>query len=38
MRDQFGESGEFEELMEHFGLTPTHVAMSAHDVIAKKKG
>lgn len=30
MRDQFGESGEPSELMEHFGLTATHIAMAAH--------
>jgi len=30
MRDQFGESGEPSELVEHFGLTATHIAMAAH--------
>lgn len=36
MRDQFGESGEPEELLKHFGLTATHIAMSAHDVLERK--
>lgn len=30
MRDRFGESGEPSELLEHFGLTATHIAMAAH--------
>jgi transketolase len=33
MRDHFGESGEPNELMEHFGLTATHIAMSAHTLV-----
>jgi transketolase len=32
MRDQFGESGKPEELLEHFGLTATHIAMAAHQL------
>lgn len=32
MRDRFGESGEPQELLEHFGLTATHVAMAAHQL------
>jgi transketolase len=36
MRDQFGESGDPKQLLEHFGLTPKHIAMAAHDVVAKK--
>ena len=30
MRDRFGESGDPAELIEHFGLTATHIAMAAH--------
>ncbi len=41
VRDQFGESGEPQELMEHFGLTATHIAMAAHQLqetaLPKKK-
>lgn len=36
MRDHFGESGEPAELLEHFGLTATHIAMAAHEVTAFK--
>jgi transketolase len=36
MRDRFGESGEPNELIEHFGLTGVHIAMAAHQVIEKK--
>lgn len=32
MRDRFGESGEPSELLEHFGLTATHIAMAAHQL------
>lgn len=32
MRDRFGESGKPEELLEHFGLTGTHIAMAAHQL------
>ncbi len=32
MRDRFGESGEPTELLEHFGLTATHIAMAAHQL------
>lgn len=32
MRDHFGESGEPNELLEHFGLTGTHIAMAAHQL------
>jgi transketolase len=35
MQDRFGESGEPSQLMEHFGLTATHIAMAAHDLIAQ---
>lgn len=36
MQDRFGESGEPEELLRHFGLTATHIAMAAHDVLGRK--
>jgi transketolase len=37
MRDHFGESGDPEELMEHFGLTATYIAMAAHELVNRKK-
>jgi len=37
MKDRFGESGEPNELLEHFGLTDAHIAMTAHEVTAFKK-
>jgi transketolase len=33
MQDRFGESGVPEELMQHFGLTATHIAMTAHQIM-----
>ena len=36
MRDRFGESGEPNELLEHFGLTGTHIALAAHDLLGKR--
>ncbi|HKR81748.1 MAG TPA: transketolase C-terminal domain-containing protein [Candidatus Saccharimonadales bacterium] len=36
MQDRFGESGEPNELLEHFGLTHTHIALAIHDVLARK--
>jgi transketolase len=33
MNDRFGESGHPDELLKHFGLTPTHVAMTAHRIL-----
>lgn len=37
MKDQFGESASTpEELLKHFGLTATHIAMAAHDLLGKK--
>lgn len=33
MPDRFGESGEPAELLEHFGLTSTHIAMAAHQLM-----
>lgn len=35
MKDQFGESAKTpEELLEHFGLTGQHIAMSAHEILS----
>jgi transketolase len=36
VKDRFGESGKPEELLEHFGLTARHIALSAHLIIDKK--
>jgi transketolase len=33
MNDRFGESGKPEELLKHFGLTPAHIAMTAHRLL-----
>jgi len=33
MQDHFGESGTPADLMEHFGLTATHIAMTAHQMM-----
>jgi transketolase len=38
VRDRFGQSGTPAELYEHYGLTPSHIAMAAHTVYDKKKG
>lgn len=37
MKDEFGESGTPEELLEHFGLTAKHIVLAAHTVLGKKK-
>ncbi len=37
MKDHFGESGEPNELLEHFGLTATHVALAVHQVLDRKR-
>ncbi|HSD55699.1 MAG TPA: transketolase family protein [Candidatus Saccharimonadales bacterium] len=37
MKDRFGESGDPNELLEHFGLDAAHIAMAAHDITAFKK-
>lgn len=34
MRDHFGESGHPEELLQHFGLTATHIVLAAHQLLA----
>lgn len=36
MKDRFGESGEPQQLMTHFGLDAKHIAMAAHSVIDRK--
>ncbi|HEV2403488.1 MAG TPA: transketolase C-terminal domain-containing protein [Candidatus Saccharimonadales bacterium] len=36
MRDHYGESGTPKELFEHFGLTATHIALSAHEMAGSK--
>jgi transketolase len=36
MRDRYGTSGTWEELLEYFGLTPTAIAQAARDVIGRK--
>ena len=33
MKDRFGESGKPEELLKHFGLTHSHIAMAAHHML-----
>lgn len=33
VKDRFGESGKPEELLRHFGLTHTHIALAAHELI-----
>ena len=38
MNDRFGESGNPEELLEHFGLTAKHIILAAHEIIDKKHG
>ncbi len=37
VKDQFGQSGEPEELAEHYGLTAPHIVKAARAVIARKK-
>lgn len=37
MQDRFGESGQPEELLKHFGLTATHIAMAAHQLVGNNK-
>jgi transketolase len=36
MRDVFGESGNPDELLEHFGLTAKHIMIAAHEIVGKK--
>lgn len=35
VKDRFGESGKPEELLRAFGLTHTHIALAAHELISK---
>lgn len=37
MQDRFGESGEPNQLLEHFGLDAKHIRLAAHNVIERKK-
>jgi len=37
VKDRFGESGKPEELLKHFGLTHSHIAMAAHHLLMKHK-
>lgn len=37
MMNRFGESGEPNELLEHFGLDAKHIRLAAHHVVEKKK-
>ncbi|MBL8159397.1 transketolase family protein [Candidatus Saccharibacteria bacterium] len=37
MEDRFGESGKPEELLKQFGLTGTHIALVAHDMLDNRK-
>lgn len=37
MKDHFGESGEPNELLEHFGLDAKHIRLAAHHIIERKK-
>jgi transketolase len=36
MQDHFGESGNPNELLEHFGLTAKHIQLAAHHMLGKK--
>lgn len=38
MQDRFGESGNPEQLLKAFGLTGTHIAMHAHEMIGSYRG
>jgi len=37
MQDRFGESGDPNELLEHFGLTGKHIAFAVHEFLDKKQ-
>jgi transketolase len=37
MQDRFGESGEPDELLKHFGLDAKHIALAAHHAVERKK-
>ncbi|MGH7195519.1 MAG: transketolase family protein [Candidatus Saccharimonadales bacterium] len=36
MRDHFGESGEPDELLKHFGLDSLHIVLAAHEILENK--
>jgi transketolase len=36
VQDRFGESGDPEDLLKHFGLTAKHIMLAAHHIVAKK--
>jgi transketolase len=38
IKDVYGQSGTPDELFEHYGLTPRHIALAVHSAIDKKKG
>jgi transketolase len=38
MNDRFGESGRPDELLKHFGLTASHIAMTAHRLLMDHSG
>lgn len=38
INDRFGESGKPDELLKHFGLTPSHIAMTAHRMLINHSG
>jgi len=38
MRDRYGTSGSWEQLLEHFGLTPGAIAEAAQKAISRKRG
>lgn len=38
MQDRFGESGEPNELLRHFGLDATHIRLAAHQIMQRKQG
>lgn len=37
MKDRFGESGQPNELLKHFGLDAEHIRLAAHEVVDKKQ-
>lgn len=37
MKDRFGESGEPDELMHHFGLDAKHIRLAAHHIVERKR-
>ena len=37
MKDRFGESGEPDELLKHFGLDAKHIRLAAHHIVERKR-